>query len=102
MNANRVRRGMQSLSSAEENHAIGGDGGNGGMDIINYRLNHIEKQFDKLDARFDKLDARFEKIDARFDRADDRHHRDFRVLFGALIATALGLASLMAHGFKWF
>jgi hypothetical protein len=28
--------------------------------------------------------------------------RDFRILFGAIIATALGLAGLMAKGFKWF
>lgn len=29
------------------------------------------------------------------------HDRDFRILFGALITLALGLAGLMAHGFKW-
>lgn len=26
---------------------------------------------------------------------------DFRLLFGAIIAVALGLAALMAHGFHW-
>ncbi len=26
---------------------------------------------------------------------------DFRVTFGAIIAVAIGLAGLMAHGFKW-
>lgn len=27
--------------------------------------------------------------------------RDFRILFGALIAVTLGLAGLMARGFGW-
>lgn len=31
----------------------------------------------------------------------DRIERDFRILFGALIAVALGLAGLMAKGFHW-
>lgn len=26
---------------------------------------------------------------------------DFRILFGALVTASLGLAALMAHGFKW-
>lgn len=33
--------------------------------------------------------------------ARDRHDRDFRITFGAIIAVALGLAGLMAKGFKW-
>jgi hypothetical protein len=35
---------------------------------------------------------------------DVRNHqeRDFRILFGALIATAVGLAGLSAKGFGWF
>ena len=28
--------------------------------------------------------------------------RDFRIMFGALITTALGLAALLAKGFHWF
>lgn len=28
--------------------------------------------------------------------------RDFRLMFGALIAATLGLAALMAKGFHWF
>ncbi|CAI9121468.1 hypothetical protein [Brytella acorum] len=27
--------------------------------------------------------------------------REFRLLFGAIITVTLGLAGLMAHGFKW-
>lgn len=37
------------------------------------------------------------------DLREVRNHqeRDFRFLFGVIIAVALGLASLMAHGFHW-
>lgn len=93
-NAGRVRRGLQSFSSEEERYAMGGGGGNDGMDVIKYRLDSLEKRFDRLDVRLDKVDVRLDKI-------DDRHDRDFRVLFGALIAVALGLAGLMAKGFHW-
>ncbi|AHZ69068.1 hypothetical protein OU5_1989 [Pseudomonas mandelii JR-1] len=39
-------------------------------------------------------------------RTDFREHRkdartDFRLLFGALITTALGLAAMMGKGFGW-
>jgi hypothetical protein len=36
------------------------------------------------------------------DAARDRQERDFRLTFGALIGVALGLAAIMAKGFKWF
>jgi len=36
------------------------------------------------------------------DGARDRQERDFRLTFGALIGVALGLAAIMAKGFKWF
>lgn len=61
-----------------------------------------------MDARIAKLEANVDHIqsdiadlkeDVRGIRADMRS--DFRLLFGALIAVALGLAGLMAHGFKW-
>ena len=32
----------------------------------------------------------------------DKQERDFHILFGALIATALGLAALLARSFHWF
>jgi len=40
----------------------------------------------------------------RSELRDVRNHqeRDFRILFGALIATAVGLAGLSAKGFGWF
>ncbi len=39
------------------------------------------------------------KADIRELRQDQKS--DFRITFGALITVAIGLAGLMAHGFKW-
>ena len=66
----------------------------------------IEKDFGSLppggggsmEARVAKLEAAVEHI---FDIKKDIRE-DFRILFGSLIITALGLAGLMAKGFKWF
>ena len=40
--------------------------------------------------------------DRRFDDLRDPREHDFRVMFGALITTAVGFAALMAKGFHWF
>jgi hypothetical protein len=45
------------------------------------------------------------RIDALRDTIDvlrDTVEVNFRIMFGALITTALGLAALMAKGFHWF
>lgn len=47
-----------------------------------------------------KDDVREIKSDIREIRNDMK--TDFRLLFGAIIAVALGLAALLAHGFHWF
>lgn len=64
---------------------------------------------DKLEARVAKLESHMEYVRRDLDVIvlDLREHRketrsDFRILFGALITTALGLAALMAKGFHWF
>ena len=36
------------------------------------------------------------------DALRDAVESDFRILFGAIITVALGLATLMAKGFHWF
>lgn len=61
-----------------------------------------------MEARVAKLEAAMEhvQLDIRDIKQDVREIKsnarvDFRLLFGALIATALGLAALMAHGFHW-
>lgn len=64
---------------------------------------------DPMEARVAKLESTSEhilrelaemKTDIRELRKDGQ--RDFRILFGALIAAVLGLAGLMAKGFHWF
>jgi hypothetical protein len=61
-----------------------------------------------MEARVAKLEAHIEHIqgdlneiksDIREIKRDER--ADFRLLFGALIFVALGLAGLMAKGFHW-
>lgn len=55
---------------------------------------HVER--DLTDMR-QTLRRHEDKLDGLRDHAE----RDFRLLFGALIAVALGLAGLMAKGFGW-
>ena len=62
-----------------------------------------------MEARIAKLEVAVEYIqrDIKELKDDVRALRkelstDFRILFGALISTTLGLAALMAKGFGWF
>jgi len=62
-----------------------------------------------LEPRVAKLEACVEHIqrDVGEIKADLREMRktataDFRILFGAIIALAIGMAGLMAKGFHWF
>ncbi|MBL0849414.1 MAG: hypothetical protein EU981_05015 [Candidatus Liberibacter ctenarytainae] len=66
--------------------------------LTEYRLTLLEKIYDRLENKVDRLS---DKMDARFERVDVRMERDFRFTFGALIAVALGLATMMANGFHW-
>jgi len=68
-----------------------------------------------MDARIAKLEAAAEytqrdmadiketlrRHDDKFDGLRERMERDFRLLFAALIAVALGLAGLLGKGFGW-
>jgi len=61
-----------------------------------------------MQERLAKLDSDIEYIkgdigDLKTDVRNIRSHqeRDFRVLFGAIIAGGAGLAALMARGFHW-
>jgi hypothetical protein len=49
-----------------------------------------------------RIDALRDDMDRRFDAMRSAQERDFRIMFSALITTALGLAALMAKGFHWF
>ncbi|MDJ0087675.1 hypothetical protein [Pantoea allii] len=74
-----------------ENVHGGGSGGGGDMQSrvakLEADVEHIKNSIKDI-----KDDVREMKRDAR---------TDFRLLFGALIAVALGLAGLMAKGFHW-
>ena len=73
-------------------------------------------KFAELGTKISGVDGRVTKVEAceehtqeivREIKEDFRKHRDaqqldFRVLFGEIIFVALGLATIMAHGFKWF
>ena len=61
----------------------------------------MEARVAKLEITVDHMreDIRDIKVDLRLMR--DHARTDFRLLFGALITVALGLAALIAHGFKW-
>lgn len=61
-----------------------------------------------LEPRVAKLETHIEYVRRDLDelRVDFREHRketrtDFRLLFGALITAALGLAGMMGKGFGW-
>jgi hypothetical protein len=67
---------------------------------------------DGMEARIAKLEATVEHIqsDVRDIKTEMREVRqdvtgirttDFRLILGAIIAVALGLAGIMAHGFHW-
>ncbi|MGK3142089.1 hypothetical protein [Pantoea sp. C2G6] len=68
------------------------NGGGGDMESriakLESDVNHIQNDIKDI-----KSDVREIKKDAK---------TDFRILFGALITVALGLAGLMAKGFHWF
>jgi hypothetical protein len=57
-------------------------------------------EYIKRDVADLKIDVRELRVDVRDVR--DRQERDFRLLFGALITSVLGLATVMAKGFGWF
>jgi hypothetical protein len=82
-------------ASARSVDTGGGGGDDGGM----------EARIAKLEAaqEFIQRDVKELKDDVRAVRTDITAIRttDFRLLFGAIIAVALGLAGMMAKGFHW-
>ncbi len=73
------------------------DGAGGGGDDGMWQQS-VETRLSEL--RGDVQGLRTE-VSAEFRSVRDRQERDFRLLFGAAIATALGIAGLMATGFGW-
>lgn len=93
--------------------------GNGGGDDLEARVAKLESdvEYIKRDIQDIKTEIRqhrsenteefksvreeFKSVRAEIKEVRELHHKDFRILFGALITVALGLAGLMAKGFGW-
>lgn len=73
---------------------LGGSRGGGGSDGMEARLAKVESCVEHLQRDVGEIKTAIN--DAR-----NTHQTDFRILFGALIAVALGLAAIMAKGFGW-
>ncbi len=71
---------------------------NDGMEARVAVLEQIARNTETTLAR---MDARMMRIEDRMMRVEDIQRTDFRLLFGSIIATALGLAGVMAKGFHW-
>ena len=69
-------------------------GGNGGGSSMESRVAKLESDVDNIKATLKDI-----KDDVREIKRDAR--TDFRILFGAVITVAVGLAGLMAKGFHW-
>lgn len=72
-----------------------GGGGSGSDGMLEARLSKVEAHVDHIRADVGGLKTGLDGL-----RGEAR--TDFRLLFGAIIAVALGLAGLMAKGFHWF
>lgn len=88
--------------SSPELYAI--DGGKRGRLVSGGEPPHdggMEARIAKLEssAEYVQRDVADIKAEMRSVRSDMR--QDFRILFGAVIAVALGLAGLMSRGFGW-
>jgi outer membrane murein-binding lipoprotein Lpp len=91
---------IEQLKHVRDNAAndplTGGGNGGSGMEArvakLEASVQHMERDIGEL------------KADVRQIRADITGIRttDFRLIFGAIITVALGLAGLMAKGFHWF
>lgn len=88
------------IRSIDIHHGKPLDGGGGGGDDSG-----MEPRVAKLEAtaEFIQQDIKDLKEDVRSLRNDIAGIRttDFRIIFGAIITVALGLAGLMAKGFHW-
>lgn len=49
-----------------------------------------------------ELKTEMREMRHEFRELRDRQERDFRILFGALIAATLGITGVVAKGFGWF
>lgn len=85
--------GLEGAPPKERQPLKSGDGG-GTFDPMEARVAKLEASVAHIERDIGEM-----KTDVRGLRSDAR--TDFRLLFGALIAVALGLAGMMARGFGW-
>lgn len=88
-------RGTASAGGPGSFDAGGGGSDDGGMEV---KIAQLETKVERIQEDIAEL-----RSDVRALRGDIASIRttDFRLLFGAIIAVALGLAGLMAKGFHW-
>lgn len=61
----------------------------------------LEVRVAKLESDVEYIKRDITEIKTDIKNGQRIHDRDFRILFGAIISTTLGLAWLMAKGFHW-
>ena len=61
----------------------------------------MEARIAKLEASVTHIEKDISEIKGEVREIRKDNKEDFRILFGSLVFVALGLAALMAHGFKW-
>ncbi|HIB1592746.1 TPA: hypothetical protein ACWV6B_005231 [Salmonella enterica subsp. enterica serovar Muenchen] len=90
------RKGDRSpFTDHNETVYTGGTSGGGGGSKMESRIAKLESDVGHINSTLQEI-----KDDVRELRRE--HHTDFRLLFGAIITVALGLAGIMAKGFHWF
>jgi hypothetical protein len=62
----------------------------------------MEVRIKALESYFEYVRADLTSIKSDVRELRSIHDRDFRIAFGALVFSVLGLASFMAKGVKWF
>jgi len=82
-----------------EDDGGGGDGMEPRIAKLEADVDHIKTDISEIKTDIKEL-RKDQRADFRELRKDQR--ADFRTLFAALITVAIGLAGIMAKGFKWF
>jgi hypothetical protein len=85
--------GEDALNIVVHRMSGGNDGGDG---------SGVSVRLAKLEASVEHIQSDIQDIRTDIRAMKGSAERDFRILFGAIIVVALGLAGLMAKGFKWF
>lgn len=70
--------------------------------MMEARVAKLESSVEHIERDIADIKVILRRHDDKFDSMRDKMDRDFRVLFGVIITVALGLAGMMARGFKWF